>query len=364
MDTAIKNICLIETAGHGEVLRSLVLCFLEGGFSVNVISNDQNLDFLNGIHAENLKWVEFEEESVSRFWKELEKKGNLRILFITMPRKKHLDKLGMTLAQSGVLLHNMNYSMAPFSHTYFLKRPMKGLRSLIRFIKYLPEILWERKALMTKFEKGYYPATLTANNKFIPLHLSYPELAFVVPKGDWVVGIPGSVDGSRDYGLVLSVLDEISKEKGQEIRVELLGKLRQKAKNIWKDGAFPHLQIRYYEEHLNYVDFSNKMMSTSFLIAPIRAEKDYRGILEWKGKTNITGVENDAIRYGKVCFLPSFYPSIGGLEGLFRGYEGGEDLKIQILDLLAGNGWPKEEEMNDQLQAHRRAVVLHNTTVI
>ena len=63
--------------------------------------------------------------------------------------------------------------------------------------------------------------------------------------------------------------------------------------------------------------------------------KNYKGIIETRGLTNITGGIFDMYRFGLTFFVPQFYPVKEPNEGILR-YQNGDDFMTQ-LQLLISN---------------------------
>lgn len=311
------KLCIIETENHHEVIRSLVQSIYGLDYAITIITHAKCIPFITNLKVCRL--LDYNETSFNAeiYFKEY---SYDRILFTTPPPFTYTE-FRFLYTRSYLLIHNIHFWMSPYEHLFFwLKPKKKPIINLLKCIKYLPEIVLKRRPFLDSFKKVLAPSSSlyyehkTGLDGF--LDLRYPsDRKETDCKGSFTIVVPGTINLSRNYTELLQYLDQIARENEHHIIVQFLGK-----GTLDININNPFLSLKTYPDGLTQKNFDRIMHCADMGMLQVEQDKSYKGILELKGTTNISGAVNDFYRYGIPALIPSFYP-IDHKTGLFHHYD-------------------------------------------
>jgi len=306
----MKRICIIETESHYEVVRNFVLSIIDKA-DFTIITNT--------FCAGNLGVLESDNVVIYNYEKENEKVGNIikeeyDCKLTTTPPSFEFYRQNMSwFIGSDLVVHNLNYWFEPFRNIYFFKKLFPvNVKSLLRFLKYLPDLMRRRKHYKKTFRRFLAPSKELYEN-----YRSHDKLSAYIrldhnrfEPGDSEDGltkivIPGTVNDFRDYDMALQVLSDVAVQEEKKYKVVLLG--RNPGKRSFARYENPYLGIQTFEESLSDEEYTRLLRTADFGILPLREEIEHLGILEKKGSSNISGGVNDLVYVGLRGLVPEFY---------------------------------------------------------
>lgn len=300
------KICIIETEFHHEVIIALVNSLSVKNWSITIITNTPCFNQLKGL--QNCAILDFSNVSfnANQYFND---QYFDHIMFITVPKINAFDFL---YNRSSVILHNLNYWLKPHNNIYAFSLSQKRLvYNFLKWTKYLPEILFKRNKRRSSFKTLLAPSKSLFENIRDErvagyLDLRYPfEFNHEKTDGPIRIVVPGTINETRNYRKLLNSLSFLSTKIQQEIELTFAGVNR--INMSWNDFEHDLFSIVGFNEEINQVQFSEIMRQADFGILPIYQFKSYKGILEEKGTTNISGAINDFYAYGIPALVPSFY---------------------------------------------------------
>jgi hypothetical protein len=329
-------------------------------YKITIISSAKCIPFIDNLKDCKLIDYKASDFNVSEYF---DKEEFDHILFTTPP--EYSEKTFINLyPRSSLLIHNINYWLSPFSNLYFWLKPKNNiLINFLKFIKYAPSTLINRKSYLSQFQRILVPSVfLKRENKevdeYIDLRFPYHKPSSDSLSDKLTIAVPGTINSSRNYSLLLENLADISTKLKKHITVEFLGKGK-----ILNPPSSAFLSINSYPEGVEKSHFDNVMSRADFGILNLKPYKSYKGILEEKGKSNISGAINDFYRFGLPALVPDFYP-IDEKYGLFTHYS--EDFLCQILEEWIAGSHSQDLRRNFLVQRDKLASTIteHNQSVL
>jgi hypothetical protein len=327
------TVYLIEYKNHFEVLRSLGELFLDLGLNVIVITTEKCSKILSDLTDENkLKLLDLKDSASINF----DTKKDICI-YITPFDITHVQNIPIKVENAYLLIHNLNYWLNPHRNFSLFKPPL-SIKSLNLF-KY-----WKFKSrkinnqFLMKFKGLLAPSGLRIDPYLSSkikgtLDISYCRLSYTsLEKNDTVIRVvtPGTVNTDRDYLMAIKALAKGSNKHHQKIKYTLLGQNHSLAYDLIKNYINQDFEIELSEKEVPPETFTSIMANAHFCIIPLKREKNYKGVNEIRGETNISGGFNDVLRYVTPTILPAFYPVPESINSLFSTYENQDELELLI----------------------------------
>ena len=354
------KLCIIETENHHEVIRSLVQSLYGLDYAITIITHAKCIPFLT--YLDDCRIIDYQHE-------DFEAKDHFkehaydRILFTTPPPFSH-SVFRFLYPRSYLLIHNIHFWISPYEHLFFWLKPKKnGVLHLLKWIKYLPEIVFSRWSFLSSFKKILAPSYFLYDEHRAGidgfLDLRFPsDRVKIESKSPFTIVLPGTINETRNYTQLIHILDQITQEHELSVVVQFLGRGR-----VDVPKSHPFLRLNSYPDGLDQETFDDIMSSADIGLLYVDRYKSYKGILEEKGISNISGAVNDFYRFGIPALVPSFYPIDKGLH-LLHHYDL-ENLKKQL------TAWMLNKDHLEHLkafaadrEAFARQVREHNHTTL
>ena len=348
-----------EIYRHIECLDSFCKIFseLNGSDQVSVFTKEIYARELEEKYP-NILWFKKTSEKTSDF---LEKNAaninSLDILIIsTMVIYEDLNYFINFNFKPKIILriHNINFWFNRMRSIYFTGLFNRFYDSMAIFWKYLifKGNIYKIKRFLDKVDyytfcrdvmKDHalrnYPKLKKKTIFTIPLAIPYDGISSKKVSPDMTISIPGYIDiKRRDYQLVYNVLKYIKPKLKKKLIIKLLGKpvnasgyeITEKLKSL----SSGNLEIITFNERLNQTDFLNEITDSTILLSPIRVNTHYTLQKEIYGKTKISGIEDDIIRYQKPAILPKTYTPSKIIKPFVYQYNDLAELSDLILQIL------------------------------
>ncbi len=347
------KIAVIEVECHAEVLRTTIQLFSKiPNYQLTIFTT---LDILTeaSFSIESTACLTIilkkSNETDAIFFKrniDLINKHNY-LLINTLQRKFYIyNNLNITIPIS-VRVHNSHFYWSNFFQNK--KYDLAKYKLLIKEI-YKLEIV-QRKQFLKKVNYFFFPSESTytyaiqtypflkKKAHFFPLN--YQDSIPSVSKGiEKTLIIPGKVDPLRKDLDFLHTFIKLLAEKQLDfvITIVFLGVTEgEKAKR------FIEKIMHYSSKSLKIVSFTsivpldtyiNHMQKCDIVWCPIYTSTVFQFSKEIYGKTKVSGGVNDAINFGKWCFVPSSYSVDISLDKQILTYDSVEDLYVKVKNKL------------------------------
>ena len=351
-----KKIALVELHRHSEVLRSLALLLLEGGWELAVFTHQAvqedlyELEDLPGVHwylRGKQKSVDFLNQHQSVF------QDCSFIIWVTLFTEPSLLKQTGFQSKSILLIHNVHTFFAPYDHISLRNTFPQVLADLYRLARFW--VLREAVARWQLLQKVSYlslasPQLLrTLQESQADLWKQYrfldPPLPFAFFEGipaevesekeEISIVIPGTVSTEgKDYEMVLWAFRQLVPELSVKVKLTLLGQAKSRAARqlvaAFQEIQNPFFTFLYFKQVLPQRAFDAHLRSSDFLLLPLRPSYQLGIIREIYGQSNISGGINDLIRFGIPALLPVHYRRPWPLRQLTATYSTSDDFLILL----------------------------------
>lgn len=339
------RILLVELDYHPEVLDGMY----------NLLKEDHNVSILSRKPILDKTRIDFQNPNVYTYEhidrNKIESARFDSVIYTTAQTNFYrLNKLKIS-GKKYVIVHNVNsyfdqskinFKLHPFylwkDISYFIrvivfKRELHHKRyflSNIDFFLFPSEFMLNQAKKLTPEETRYVENTVT---------WKYQEFEPKKPSEIQEISVIGAIDRRRrDYSLVVNLVRYLDKRLSNKIVVNILGNSSScyggKIVEKLKKSISSKIQVRTFKNHVGENDFIEIVKNSSCLISPIKQKNRHHIWLEKYGVTKITGSINDAIRFSKPIFIPSFYPIPASLSKLIFPFQSQEDLNEKTLALL------------------------------
>jgi len=347
------KIAILEVECHAEVLRSTILLFSKlPEYQLTIFTTPEILAetgfTVESSHCNKVilkKSTETESVFIQRNITVINSSNYL--LINTLQRKFNIyNRLNFTIPIA-VRVHNTHYY---WSNTFQTKKyTLSNYKLLIKEI-YKLEFL-QRKQFLQKVNYFFFPSESVLN--YTLQH--YPILqskAYLLPlnfqnnipktseNNVKTIIIPGKVDPLRkEFGLLTAFI-RILHEKPLYFSIELVFLGITEGANA---NRFIEKLKQYTSTKVNIVHFttivpsevySNYLQNCAIVLCPIYTQTIFQLSKEIYGKTKVSGGVNDAINFGKWCFVPSNYAVDSILDKQVLTYDTVEDLYSKIIYTL------------------------------
>ena len=347
------KIAILEVECHAEVLRSSILLFSKlPKYQLTIFTTSEILTetgfTVESSHCNKVvlkKSNETESAFIQRNINEIN--SNNYLIINSLQRKFHVyNTLNFTIPIA-VRVHNVNYYWSNSLQTK--KHTLANYKLLIKEI-YKLEFL-QRKQFLQKVNYFFFPSESVL--KYTLQH--YPNLqskAYLFPlnfqnnipkipeKNVKTIIIPGKVDPMRKDFDLLTAFIKMLHEKPLDFSIELvfLGITEGANANRFIDNLKQYTSIKVNIVHFATIVpsevYSNYLQNCAIVLCPIYTQTIFQLSKEIYGKTKVSGGINDAINFGKWCFVPTNYVVDSMLKKQVLTYDTVEDLYSKIIHTL------------------------------
>ncbi|MFC1887844.1 hypothetical protein ACFLYK_03445 [Candidatus Cloacimonadota bacterium] len=155
----------------------------------------------------------------------------------------------------------------------------------------------------------------------------------------FTISVPGYINPKRrDYELVFQIFKHIRHDLKKKVHLKILGKpIKKKGHKILnkiKQLANENLLIKTYENRLTQNEFYQEMKSSHILLAPININTNEIFFKSVYGKTKVSGIEDDVLRFQRPVILPKEYNNSKHIEPFVFKYKDEADLSALLLKLI------------------------------
>lgn len=277
-------------------------------------------------------------------------------------------------------IHNTNASLFPaksidWSLGNFLKVCFYLLRSVLigRKWHYQEQLYRKTSALMLPSE-GVVARMADALRKLGATNLSPYVMPFSslgnadpVSAGSPIVfAVTGSVDAQRkDYDVLYHALEQLKNMRpGWHMEMIFLGWAKgESAKKVldrFAELVDDQFKLTCFRDYVSQQTFVEEMARTQFLIAPMKLAAKHKIHREYYGRTKISGIENDALRYCKPVILPKNYTLPADLNRISVSYEDSRSLCSAMLKMIEAEHWHELTMRFEGLQNYKIANIADN----
>ena len=349
----MMKIAVIEVECHAEVLRSTILLFSKiPNYHLTIFTTPEIL-IEAGFSAESTTILNVilkkSNETDSTFFQrniELINKHNY-LLINTLQRKFYIYnnlKINIPIA---LRVHNSHFF---WSGTFENKKYTLSKYKLLLKEIYKFEFL-QRKKFLQKVDYFFFPSEntlefaikrylmLKSKAHLLPLNFQSNSSKVSETKIKTII-VPGKVDPLRKDLSFIAAFVEYLADKPFDFTVNLvfLGVTEGEIANRFMENL-----KTYSSEHLNIISFPNIVSAETYatyllrcelILCPIFTNTVFQLSKEIYGKTKVSGGVNDAINFGKWCFVPSNYSVDTTLNKQILTYDSVEDLYVKVKNKL------------------------------
>lgn len=351
-----KTIAIIELYQHDEVLRHYCDLLSDSSYNIKVFCSKTVFENIkDGAWMDKFDWhiqenhasiPEFLQSNYSSF-------QSCELLFVTTALSHFkafytLSKIKKTL----LLVHNAHSFLAPGQSLFF----QEPLQDRLRWLKitFNRSHFYQKKLLGAVFAMAFPTEIILdyVKDKFeIPGHLKLLALPFVyfrekekIQQEKITVTIPCTVISElRDYESVLNAFSKIKTQLKENIRLVLLGKPKGDGKKIIESFhalKSDQFEVITFKTFIPAAEYERWLLSTDFLILPLKKSGKNYIYKEWLGYSKISGSVNDMIRYGIPALIPEHYPLDNALKTIANSYTNNE-LAKQIENWITNQTFTK-----------------------
>ena len=358
------KIAILEVECHAEVLRSSILLFSKLPKYQLTIFTTPEIFTETGFTLESRQFnkvilkksTETESAFIQRNIDEIN--SNNYLLINSLQRKFHIyNKLNFRIPIA-VRVHNVNYYWSDSLSTK--KYTLSNYKLFIKEI-YKSEFL-HRKQFLQKVNYFFFPSESVLNytlqhypnlqTKAYLFPLNFQNNIPKIPENNVkTIIIPGKVDPMRkDFDLLTAFIKMLHK-KALDFSIELvfLGITEGTDANRFIDNLKQYTSTKVNIVHFTTIVpsevYSNYLQNCAIVLCPIYTQTIFQLSKEIYGKTKVSGGINDAINFGKWCFVPTNYVVDSMLNKQVLTYDTVEDLYSKIIHTLTeGEEAPQQQK--------------------
>jgi len=321
----VAKIAIILLDQHHEVLSSHITSLHAAGHDVTVFTNS----FCRGKLRKN------ELEAISECFIREEKKSIDHFLSFY---KTEIDRSDAQLVPSidgnygeyispkyfnnpYLLVHSYHAIIDPFGHISWKKSWKSNLITLLKAAKGVCTRSYHKRVVTAlQYEHILLPSESVlrycnelehkSNNKQIlglaPFY-THERMNHVYERKVIKVIVPGTVIyKSRDYQILLDALLKVDKKI--ELEIVLLGKLKERPKELERLKECKNIILRTYDEYLTQEEYDFELFDADFLILPLMHEMNFGIVSEKAGYTALSGNVNDVTRFAIPALITESIP--------------------------------------------------------
>ncbi len=207
--------------------------------------------------------------------------------------------------KSILTIHNVNYWFKMGTRYRVFKRPRSS--NHIQMLSLVDKV--DALLLLSDNVKEYALKTYRIKKPIIVFPYTVNESVNIEQSNidKIVVVIPGIIEeGRKDYIYALDVFSKLDKSR---YKLVLLGRPKgfygETVINKCHELKLQGLDIIYFKEYVQQIDFELWMNKTDIILAPVIIDTQYAGIKEKYGQSKETGAVFDIVRYGKPGIIPT-----------------------------------------------------------
>ncbi|WP_235299332.1 glycosyltransferase family protein [Portibacter marinus] len=171
--------------------------------------------------------------------------------------------------------------------------------------------------------------------------------------------IPGTINQYRNYGNLIDGIQEYSKRSDRKMEIVLLG--RNHSGIDFQVYNTDQLSFHTFNDYVTEDKYLQEIQNADLMILPLEEYIEYKGVLEIKGSSNISGGINDAAFVGCPIIIPEFYRH-GYLEKYINYFRDESSLINQIGNVL--NDINARHKMNGTLTYNKMATVWNTEQIL
>lgn len=216
--------------------------------------------------------------------------------------------------KTSIIIHNRNFTEIS---TFNLFLNIFKKESIFRLKLLVNEGLLLKNKIINSAKNLYIfdENLIKENSKYSLLPLLFSTENIQKSNNHSSIVIPGNVSQQRrNYKKILKNLEDwCSKNLNNNensIEIVFLGKA-DKNELLWlqnfEKNQFSNLNIIYFKEKVPQDIFDEYMKNASFLWCPLQMKTEFFSVTEIYGRTKISGIIGDAMKYQKIAYLPKSY---------------------------------------------------------
>ncbi len=327
------NVCLVEYKYHSEVIRSLTYFFLDSKCQVTIISNKKCLEDLSDLTDEkDLDMVLIES---SKPIKSL--RYNL-VIYVTPFDDLQINRPVIDPSEAYLMIHNIHYWLHPGQNIYFLKDFHHAIKHGLRFFKYWNLQRFRRNRQYLEGFKGILaPSRMLCEggrnsdrlSGYLDTGYSRGEEYTLSKNKNLTIVIPGAVTADKNPKKIIKAIRALANNESIGIDVVLAGPNRLLSRSFIHNCQSDYFTLEVFDSLISQPVYDQLIKKADLGIIAVQPFKDYKGIREKRGITNITGGIFDMMRFNKPFLVPAFYQVAVNESGIWK-YEN-EDELISII---------------------------------
>ncbi|MEM9920489.1 MAG: glycosyltransferase [Bacteroidota bacterium] len=364
----MQKIALLEPYHHSEVVRTFGKLLLASGCDVDVFASASVREDCSDLVGESLCWHLLER---AEDWKGLDASlaGFDLLIFVTLQPKDTYILSWRTSARKLLLMHNGHRFLGAWGRLAVFQERKQLLPNLLRAIRW-----WMVGTARKANQLLHFVDAICFPNESVRAFMlqQYPSLAqfvqvlpslpFAFYEGEKKriadekikVVIPGSVRNyARNYEMALEAFEQLDVSLQAKVQLVFLGQaIGDYAEALIAQARKMSLELVSFGSKVPQTTYDAHLASADFLLLPI--QKSYRlgAVVEEFGRSNITGAENDLLRFGLPALVSQHYPLPKELEPLVRRFDSTKALS-QLLQ-----AWVRQrsfERIRQDMKAHMNA---------
>ena len=354
------NITIIESGYHHEVVRNLILLFLEIKSNISLICSPKTGKALADVllTAPPIEWHFIEAGAISSY---LEKdklilsKSDI-VIFSTLTHQ-HAKFLPIAKQFPTIwIIHNIHSTLAPhthkwdsyhFFHNQLLDTFKYQFYKFIRFYKNQEALLQMAylsfpSNVLTQYAQLLRPDLKPKILGTIPFYFHRSEQSSGYVEDTFEVVLPGGIKpAQRSYTPIYEAMQNVLKQVDKAIRLIFLGDgsphIAKQVINKFRFLENKRFEVIYFNETVNQAIYEKHLNRSHLLILPLKPTFKNGIFYEKFGLSTISGTINDGLRHNKYMLVPEFYPISKDQSYLIHHYQDAKDLTLRILDFIQKN---------------------------
>jgi|SRR5688572_23254705 len=241
--------------------------------------------------------------------------------------------LGIFAGKKIVVIHNANFWFQKRRHLKLFRVPRgREHRSMLRLARDADAVVALSGAVKSYIHEKYGRSWQVVESTTCIAGSAFKQLSGT---GQLRLVVPGQIERHRrDYDLLLRAVKRIGKDR---IALHLLGlpfgDYGQAIIETCRQMVAEGFGIFWNDTYVSQGEFDKAMSECSAILSPIVVETSYAGISETYGRSKITGVFADIVRYRIPAIVPASLQAPVQLESALRRYSSEDDLVSALSDM-------------------------------
>lgn len=321
----MAKIAIILLDQHHEVLSSHITSLHAAGHDVTVFTNSFCRSKLrkNELEAISECFIREEKKSIDHFLSfyktEIDRSDAQLVPSIDGNYGEYISPKYFN--NPYLLVHSYHAIIDPFGHISWKKSWKSNLITLLKAAKGVFTRSYHKRVVTAlQYEHILLPSESVlrycnelehkSNNKQIlglaPFY-THERMNHVYERKVIKVIVPGTVIyKSRDYQILLDALLKVDKKI--ELEIVLLGKLKERPKELERLKECKNIILRTYNEYLTQEEYDFELFDADFLILPLMHEMNFGIVSEKTGYTALSGNVNDVTRFAIPALITESIP--------------------------------------------------------